>query len=122
MKALGLLLLLAPAWGAPAPAALTTAAVDPRLELLGVVQRLAGPGKPGTEVEARFGRWRDHEAVRRYAEAAARGDETLALIALAWSDPPELAWARPMKGVSRDFMARAGGEEAVEAFRLAGEG
>lgn len=76
--------------------------IDPRLELLGVVQRLAGRSVVAPddvayarEVDRYFGPWRDHPAVRLYAEIAADDWDPLGVILLYYSPPPELALKDP---------------------------
>lgn len=96
---------------------------DPRIELLGVVQFLAGRGG-APEVaalfglEGRFGRYRDHPAVKSYAKIAARGEgvEPLGLILTAATDPPRLALKIPPSRISSSFWAMAGGVEAGQSF------
>lgn len=122
----GLLALLLGALGAPAAqAAALELRCDPRVDLLGVVQVLAGrrkgqvPLPPGlAELPKRFAAWRGHPAVKGYERVVSRGGgkEPLVLLLSAVSDPPELAWTRPRSALSVDFIARAGGPEAVERF------
>ena len=113
--------------------------VDPRIELLGVVQRLAGREAFPPEdaeyarlVDDRFGRWRGHPAVRLYAELAAGPFDPTGVVLLHYSDPPELTLKDPSIPVPfadderggervlslvwqlRDFAARSG---FLEFFR-----
>lgn len=108
-------------------------AVDPRLELLGVVQRLAGreafppdDAEYARLVDERFGALRGHPAVRLYAELGAGPFDPLGVVLLHYSDPPELALKDPSLAVPfadgerdgerllsflwqlRDFSARSG--------------
>lgn len=70
---------------------------DPRIELLGAVQSLAGmrdaraplPAAYGRELERRFGRFRGHEAVRLYRELAARYQD-FGVDMLFLTPPPDL--------------------------------
>ena len=85
---------------APARAASTfRIAVDPRIELLGVVQYLAGLRRPLpadasylADIEAGFGALRGHPAVELYAAEVAlrQGEEGYGIILLYYSDPPAL--------------------------------
>ncbi|MDX6769674.1 MAG: hypothetical protein SF051_09095 [Elusimicrobiota bacterium] len=118
-------LLLAAALPAAAAPSTLTVDCDPRLDLLGVVQTLAGwrlsePPLPRSmaDLETRFAAWKDHPAVKTYAATAARldGHETFVLILTALSDPPELAWVAPRRALSVEFVAKAGGDAAVDAF------
>lgn len=120
-------LLLAASLAGPASAGRSTLAVgcDPRLDLLGVVQALAGwrkdePRLPHSmaDLTTRFAKWKDHPVVRTYARVAERhgGDESYVLILTALTDPPALAWAHPRRVLSPDFIARAGGDAEVDAF------
>jgi hypothetical protein len=121
-----LLLLASVCAAAPAPPAAHSTlvlAVDPRMELLGVVQQLArarlDPAfKPDPDVERVFGRFRGHPAVRDYAKTYRRigNQESFGLIATFLTPPPELAWARDPRGLSGEFFARLGGRSAAEPF------
>jgi hypothetical protein len=98
-------------------------AVDPRLELLGVIQRLAGRETFSPEdaayaraVDARFGPFRGHPAVRLYAELAAGPDDPLGVILLHYSNPPELALKDPEAAVP--FADTEQGGERVLSFLL----
>lgn len=70
---------------------------DPRVELLGAVQYLAGARDPrvplpaayGRALESRFGRYRGHEAVRLYKELAEKSQD-FGVDALFLSPPPQL--------------------------------
>ena len=119
-------LLLAASLAGPASAGRSTLVVgcDPRLDLLGVVQALAGwrkdePRLPHSmaDLTTRFEKWKDHPVVRTYARTAERhgGDESYVLILTALSDPPALAWVHPRRVLSPDFIARAGGDAEVDA-------
>lgn len=123
MRAAVLALLLAPPASA-APSTLTYGC-DPRVDVLGVVQALAGwraedPRLPYSmaDLESRFAAYKVHPAVRRYKATAERlnGDEPYVLILAALSDPPALRWTRPREELSVDFIAKAGGKEELEAF------
>ncbi len=99
--------------------------VDPRMELLNVVQLLAGaPGirDPGSaysaEVSAYFSEWSGHEAVGVIRELAGQGfgyDAPVTAV-LHLSDPPALeqvtAW-------TENLSARAGGMTNLESFATA---
>ncbi|MEQ1920446.1 MAG: hypothetical protein ABL955_14760, partial [Elusimicrobiota bacterium] len=96
MSAAALLLFVSSAFAAPVPAARAESfSVDARIELLGVLQELAGvrpdlPADPAYRkaVLGRFSRYRTHAAVQLYKElAAAPGGDGLA-IALLWCTPP----------------------------------
>lgn len=95
------LLLAAPALGASTST--VTVAVDPRIELLGVVQRLAGGGDQdrkdayARDADAAFGRFKGHPAVKLYQEIARRqaGREGLGIDLLYYTDPPALAQRDP---------------------------
>lgn len=131
MRAAGLALLLA-AWGACAGAPAAAAApstlelgCDARVDVLGVVQALAGwraeePRLPHSmaDLEKRFAAYKVHPAVRRYKATAERlnGDEPYILILAALSDPPEFRWTRPRRLLSVDFIAKAGGDQELDAF------
>ena len=73
--------------------------VDPRIELLGVVQRLAGRGGAGAdeaytrELDGAFGRFKDHPAVKLYARILNKspGVDPLGIDLLYYSAPPALA-------------------------------
>lgn len=94
--------------------------VDPRIELMGVVQLLAEyplvtryDFAYRRAVSARFRPWRDHRAVRLFTEMANRGfsydavPKTLAAV----SEPPLLLLRVPLE---RDVVERAGGEKRLE--------
>lgn len=116
-------------WSA-APAAASSSStlelsVEPNLELLGVVQRLAeAPGRPAEDdyrrdVDAAFGRFKDHPAVRLYAQIrrAAKGREGLGIDLLYYTAPPALA---PRDPESRPpYMIDGAEKEAREAFLAA---
>lgn len=118
-RAAAALLLLATLGSAAAAA--PEIAVDPRLELLGVVQRLAGreafaPGDAeyARLVDERFGRWRDHPAVRLYSELGAGPFDPLGVVLLHYSDPPELALKDP--GAGAPFVAGENDGERLLSF------
>jgi hypothetical protein len=101
---------------------------DPRIELLGVVQALAGARGTGAAarpwsraLESRFGRWRGHAAVSAYRDCAEKhgGEESYALILLFLGEPPKLAWTRDRALVSVAFIEQAGGAAAADAFLAA---
>jgi hypothetical protein len=121
--AAGLLLLLA----GPCAAKPSTFSFgcDARVDVLGVVQTLAGWRAPEPRLppsmaglEERFKAHKEHPAVRRYRAAADRleGREPYALILSALTQPPALAWTRPHKDISLDFIRMAGGDEELDAF------
>lgn len=86
---------------ATAPAA-SRIMVDPRVELLGVVQHLAqdvrvkaADAAYGDRVDKRFGAFRGHAAVRLYRRLAARpGGEGAGILMLYYSAPPALRLER----------------------------
>jgi hypothetical protein len=98
--------------------------VDPRIELLGVVQYLAGlhqavPGEDLDAVEKRFAAFRSHAAVKTYAATVARlggSNEPYGVISLLMTDPPELKWSRDVSLLSGDFIEKAGGMPKLEEF------
>jgi hypothetical protein len=115
--ALGCVLIArAPAAAAPdAPGSSFVVETDPRVELLGVVQSLAGrrekriplPLRYGKDLERRFGRMRGDAAVKLYGELADTYQEFGADI-LFLTDPPALRPADPSRpppfgGGSGDF-------------------
>jgi hypothetical protein len=90
---------LALALAAPAGAAPADVSVDPRFELLGVVQQLAGLGREGADtaayrkaIDLRFGKYREHPAVALYRDMASSParEEASAVILLYFTAPPEL--------------------------------
>jgi len=100
-------------------------AVDPGVELLNIVQLLAGTEcsrDPSTayssEVLAHFGRFRDHEAVRTIAllNTEGFGFDAPVTAMLHLSDPPELELEVPW---SNDLLERAGGTENLDRFTSA---
>jgi hypothetical protein len=96
--------------------------VDPRIELLAVVQVLAGDDQLGhldltyrREVLTRFAPWRAHAAVTLYARMQREGfarDLPPALV-LRLSPPPELELRAPFTAT---LEARAGGRDRLFAF------
>ena len=95
-----------------------TLGIDPRVELLSMVQALATrQARPryGAEAAARFKPWEDHAAVRRYARWQAKGVPGMSVmeLMLRLSPPPGLA-ARGLD--AGGFTGRLGGPEEVEAF------
>jgi len=100
-------------------------AVDPGVELLNIVQLLAGTEcshDPSTayssEVLTHFGRFRDHEAVLTVAllNAEGFGFDAPVTAMLHLSDPPELELEVPW---SDDLLERAGGTENLDMFTSA---
>jgi hypothetical protein len=87
---------------------------DPRIELLGVVQYLAGsrdkrvplPVQYGKDIERRFGRLRAHPAVKLYRELSDAHQE-FGVDMLFLTDPPELRTGKngppPFGGGAADF-------------------
>jgi len=96
--------------------------VDPRFELLGVLQTLAGGGLasgPARDaIFARYGRWKEHPAVAdlRAIEAKNGRRDPLALIALFLSAPPELQWTAERRDLPDMFVDAAGGGDALARF------
>ncbi len=99
--------------------------VDPGVELLNIVQLLAGTEcsrDPSTayssEVLEHFGGFRDHEAVRTVAllNAEGFGFDAPVTAMLHLSDPPELELEVPW---SNDLLERAGGTENLDGFTSA---
>lgn len=85
--------------GASTAAAAVDVSVDPRLELLGVVQALSGerPDAPFAQdyarrVEERFGALRGHPAVKIYREVMrkTKGEESYGILILYYTGPPAL--------------------------------
>jgi hypothetical protein len=121
--ALALLLLAAPAFAAGRSS--VRVVVDPRVELLGVVQYLAGLRAPTPRplstdfpgLEARFGSFREHPAVKEFAAAAARrgGRDSFDMAMMYLSDLPELRWKRDRR-LARAFVDDAGGPARMERF------
>ena len=95
---------------------------DPRIELLGVVQYLAGDrGRgvpPELDLEKDFGAFRGHPVVAAYARTAGKnhGSESYGLIALFLSQPPELKFQRDPSVISSDFIRTAGGRAKLDEF------
>jgi hypothetical protein len=112
------------------PRATVRVTVDPRLELLAVVQMLNGEGKrhKGTindfdmayrrDAETHFGPSKDHRAVNLVAEMSAAGFcyDAPATAMLHLTTPPDLEVATPFTDY---LIARAGGEERLDEFRRA---
>lgn len=97
--------------------------VDPRIELLGVVQCLArqsnaGPLPEGfSDLSAHFDKFRDHDAVKSYrGTLKSGGDEGLALALLGVSAPPELKFERNLGSLSPDFLQGIGGVDFFYRF------
>jgi len=97
-------------------------AVDPRIELLAVVQCLAGDAQLNhlalsyrRDVLARFGPWRDHPAVTLYARMAREGFDRDAppAVMLRLSPPPALELRAPF---TVGLEARAGGRRRLFAL------
>lgn len=108
--------------GAGAPAAFDLT-VDPRFELLGVVQQLSGrlpadayAAEHRERVEKRFGAFRDHPAVALYRDLAAidAREEAAVTTLIYYSDPPELA----LKDRNADIHFVNGPGEAEEMQRF----
>ncbi len=119
-----LALLLAAALPAAAAPRLD-ARCDARVDVLGVVQTLAGrrkaePPLPPSmaDVTTRFAAWKGHPAVTTYARIADErgGAEAYVLVLSALGEPPAFAWPAPRPAISRDFIDASGGDEALEAF------
>lgn len=100
-------------------------AVDPRFELLGAVQRLAGLGESSegiypepSLVRKRFAAFRSHPAVKAYAAAASRrpSEEAFGIIFFFLTEPPVLAWKVPRARLPQGFIESLGGIGAVESF------
>lgn len=126
---MGLVLGLILGAAAPARAAKTAATslsvgADPRVELLGVIRRLAGDKSaasaasdfPAADVDAWFGSFKDDPAVKAYRRDQDGDGRTYGLLFLFLSDPPELKWKRPVAELPADMVARAGGQEALDEF------
>jgi hypothetical protein len=112
-----------PATEAEAPHALTIA-VDPRIELLTAVAVLGGYKHLSKvdvpyryDMEAYFAPWKDHEAVKVFAEMSTPpGDfvyDAPVRVMLHLSNPPELAVAVPFTDYDEK---RAGGRERLDRF------
>lgn len=108
--------------GAQAPASFDIS-VDPRFELLGVVQRLSGRARTDAaaagyrdRIDKRFGALRDHAAVVLYRDLVANGsrEEAAATILIYYSAPPELA----LKDKNADIHYVNGPGEAEEMHRF----
>ncbi len=127
MLSLWLLICATPARAAVADAGLEYA-TDARLELLGVIQQLAGlrptatPSIPADRLrlEKRFQPWRKHRAVTAYAAALkAQGSDPFAIVMLFHGPPPALAprdpaWEIPF---ADRFADPEGLSQALQAFR-----
>jgi hypothetical protein len=112
------------AWSAASEPALK-AGPDARIELLGVVQALAGlrderqPWPEGlADFVKEFEPWRGHEVVALYQGIfrRSRGSDPMGLVLLAMGEVPGLAWARPKADISPDFIQKTGGEAELERF------
>jgi hypothetical protein len=108
--------------GAPTQATPVEISVDPRVELLAVVQSLAGYDQLGTgdldyrrEVLTRFAPWRAHPAVTLFARMAREGFSRDAppAVMLRLAEPPALELRAPF---SVYVETRAGGRERLFAF------
>jgi len=106
----------------PVRAVTIEAAVDPRIELLAVVQCLAGDARLndldldyGREVLARFAPWRGHPAVTLYARLARDGFtwDAPPAVMLRLADPPALELRAPF---TVGLEARAGGRQHLFAL------
>lgn len=117
MRAAFLVVLLAVSARAAAPDPRLAASADPRLELMGVVQQLAG-GSPDAVIAKRFGPWRSHPAVAGYRRLVGRAGRRhgLGVIALFLSPPPALAWTDKKQDLPYAFLDALGGEKDVEAW------
>ncbi len=110
------------------PSGNITVSVDPRIELLAVVQHLADYRAPGggplltqldfqykESVAEYFAPYRNHPAVHRFREISARGFNFAmppeAMLSL--TDPPDLEIVRPVRDMVTE---RAGGTKQLEAF------
>jgi len=113
------------------PAAVTDGpqfTTDPRLELLGVLQQLAGLRPDSTpsdsayrlRLEKRFKPWREHRAVAAYAKALkAQGSDPFGIIMLFHGPPPALSrrnvnWEEPFMDRFADPKEL---ESTLQAFR-----
>jgi tetratricopeptide (TPR) repeat protein len=115
------------ALAAPAQSNSTAAArVDPRIELLGAVQYLAGRHLGGSDVpsymkdvERAFSPYREAAAVRSYRALAAkpRGEEGLAVLVFCMSDPPELDWTCAKDKLPAEHVEMVGGMAEAERLR-----
>ena len=114
----------APAHAGTSPARRATieVAVDPRIELLAVVQCLAGDDQLGDlplayrrEILARFAPWRGHPAVTLYARMAREGftRDAPPAVMLRLAEPPALELRAPF---TAGLEARAGGRQRLFAF------
>jgi hypothetical protein len=109
--------------GTPPPrAAPIEVAVDPRIELLAVVQCLAGddqltdlPLTYRNEILARFAPWRGHPAVSLYARMARDGftRDAPPAVMLRLAEPPALELRAPF---TAGLETRAGGRQRLFAF------
>jgi hypothetical protein len=100
-----------------------TLSFDARIELLGVVRRLAGARDAGpaaaayaAQADRWFGKYKNHPAVKAYRSAADRNGLTYGLLALFLSGPPELKWKYDTGLVPPGMLARAGGMDEYERF------
>jgi tetratricopeptide (TPR) repeat protein len=100
-----------------------TVRVDPRIELLGVVQYLAGRREPGpdnaiylADIDRRFKDWSEHPAVKSYRSLSkkSRGEEGLAVIIFCLSDPPELSWNCAPSLRPKEHIEMVGGQEQAD--------
>jgi len=121
VKALAALLLAGAAAAAPATPPIELKA-DARVELLGVLQTLAGGGRASpaekARILARYGRWKESPAVAglRAIEGKNGRRSPLALIAPFLTEPPELAWTSERGDLPDAFVDAAGGAAALETF------
>jgi len=108
--------------GARTPASFDVS-VDPRFELLGVVQRLSGRARADDaaagyreRVDGRFAAFREHAAVASYRELAsiASREEASATILLYYTDPPELKLKD--KNADIHYLNGPGDAEAMHRF------
>jgi hypothetical protein len=110
----------------PAPPTPTTVTVDPRIELIGVVQYLAGYTLSTrydfhykSEVEEHFSVFRDHEAVTIFQTMSSQGFsfDVVPRTMLSLTDPPELS--NKYEAFPSDVLASVGGQERLESFMAA---
>lgn len=118
MRTLALLVFLFLGPANSAEASSLSISCDPRVELLGIIQRLSLPEQNAPEGWEAL---KTHPAVALYRETIEKnnGRDPYGLILLALSDPPSLVWKRKPQAISGDFVAAAGGREKLEEFLAA---